>query len=86
MAAMRRNLIFRRFDGLERPTLWEEEKNAVATHISAPHQVVLVNAGQTQYLTIEGGGAVEVGNVQGGLKNSGQLGHAGLISVEPTLF
>lgn len=59
----------------------------MAAYIIGSHPVVLVNARQSQYITIESGSPVEVGNVQGGLKNSGQRGHPWLLIVfEPTLF
>jgi hypothetical protein len=61
---------------LKGPTLRKEEQNTIAAHVIGPHPVILVNAGEAQYITIEGGSPVEVGNVQGSLKNSGQPGHA----------
>ncbi|GEO17666.1 hypothetical protein MAE02_53620 [Microvirga aerophila] len=49
--------------------MWEEEKNAVATHVIGSHSAVLMDAGEAENITVEGGSPVEIGDIQGGLKN-----------------
>jgi hypothetical protein len=60
---------------LERPTLRKQQQNAVSTDIIGPHAVVLIDAGQTKNVAIEGRSLLQVGDVQGGLKNSVEPGH-----------
>jgi hypothetical protein len=69
MAVVRRDRTARSFDRLERPTLREEEKNAVATHVIGSHPAVLMDARESENITIEGGSPVEIDDIQGGLKD-----------------
>jgi hypothetical protein len=55
--------------------LREEEKNAVAAHVIGSHPAVLMDARESENITVEGGSPVEIDDIQGSFQNSIELGH-----------
>ncbi len=74
--------------GCNDPALGEEQHHAVPADIEGAHAVVGVGRLKPEHVGVGGHCAIEIGDVERGLKDAGELGHerhvGGLCSPTPT--